>query len=125
MKVLSVVGARPNFMKVAPIIAAINRHNDKHREYFASSMQASANDVEFEVRIASTGNVYRVPKDRTVVAALAEYGIDIPTSCAQGVCGTCLTRVIDGEPDHRRRHHHTAHCFVSGAAGDRVADGKD
>jgi len=28
MKVLSVVGARPNFMKVAPIIAAINRHND-------------------------------------------------------------------------------------------------
>jgi UDP-N-acetylglucosamine 2-epimerase (non-hydrolysing) len=27
MKVLSVVGARPNFMKIAPIIAAINRHN--------------------------------------------------------------------------------------------------
>jgi len=28
MKVLTVVGARPNFMKVAPIIAAINRHNE-------------------------------------------------------------------------------------------------
>jgi UDP-N-acetylglucosamine 2-epimerase (non-hydrolysing) len=28
VKVLSVVGARPNFMKVAPIITAINRHND-------------------------------------------------------------------------------------------------
>jgi len=45
--------------------------------------------------------VYRVAKDQTVVAALAAHGIEIPTSCAQGVCGTCLTRVIDGEPDHR------------------------
>ena len=29
MKVLLVVGARPNFMKVAPIIAAIHEHNDR------------------------------------------------------------------------------------------------
>jgi len=31
MKILTVVGARPNFMKAAPIIAAINAHN-KHNE---------------------------------------------------------------------------------------------
>jgi vanillate O-demethylase ferredoxin subunit len=72
-----------------------------HREYFASKVQSSANDVEFDVRIASTGKVYRVAKDLTVVAALAAHGIDIPTSCGQGVCGTCITRVIDGEPEHR------------------------
>ena len=29
MKVLTVVGARPNFMKAAPIIAAINEHNER------------------------------------------------------------------------------------------------
>ncbi|HEY2817116.1 MAG TPA: PepSY domain-containing protein [Casimicrobiaceae bacterium] len=72
-----------------------------HREYFASQAQASPNDVEFDVRLASTGRVYRIPKDQTVVAALTAQGIDIPTSCGQGVCGTCLTRVIDGDPDHR------------------------
>jgi vanillate O-demethylase ferredoxin subunit len=33
--------------------------------------------------------------------ALAEVGLDIATSCEQGVCGTCLTRVLEGEPDHR------------------------
>jgi len=72
-----------------------------HREYFASEVRALPSDTEFDVRIASTGRVYRVAKDQTVVAALAQHGIEIATSCAQGVCGTCLTRVIDGEPDHR------------------------
>ena len=72
-----------------------------HREFFSSSVQPSADDCEFAVRIASTGKTYRIAKDETVVAALARHRIDIPTSCGQGVCGTCLTRVIDGDPDHR------------------------
>ena len=25
----------------------------------------------------------------------------VDTSCEQGVCGTCLTGVLEGEPDHR------------------------
>ena len=33
--------------------------------------------------------------------ALRKEGIDILTSCEQGVCGTCLTRVLEGEVDHR------------------------
>lgn len=32
---------------------------------------------------------------------LEENGIDIPISCEQGVCGTCITRVLDGTPNHR------------------------
>ena len=42
-----------------------------------------------------------MPKDLSVTAALAAEGVDIPTSCEQGVCGTCLTRVLGGTPDHR------------------------
>ena len=72
-----------------------------HREFFSSSVQPSADDREFDVRIASTGKTYRIARDETVAAALARHHIDIPTSCGQGVCGTCLTRVIDGDPDHR------------------------
>jgi ferredoxin-NADP reductase len=72
-----------------------------HKEYFSSDVRSLASDTAFEVKIASTGKVFRVAKDQTVVTALAQNGIDVPTSCQQGVCGTCLTRVIDGEPEHR------------------------
>jgi vanillate O-demethylase ferredoxin subunit len=36
-----------------------------------------------------------------VVQARAEVGVEVPVPCEQGVCGTCLTRVIEGVPDHR------------------------
>lgn len=72
-----------------------------HREYFATEAADASQDRSFEVQLASTGNVIHVPADRSVTAALAAVGIEIPTSCGQGVCGTCLTRIIEGIPDHR------------------------
>jgi vanillate O-demethylase ferredoxin subunit len=36
-----------------------------------------------------------------VAQVLLENGIDLPLSCEAGICGTCLTRVLEGEPDHR------------------------
>src|SRR3546814_9033617 len=32
---------------------------------------------------------------------LAANGVEIPVSCEQGICGTFVTRVLHGEPDHR------------------------
>ncbi|MDE2486313.1 MAG: oxidoreductase [Alphaproteobacteria bacterium] len=72
-----------------------------HREYFAAAHRDTANDKPFALKIASSGLVIEVPKDRSVVEALAAHGIDIPTSCGDGVCGTCLTRVLEGEVEHR------------------------
>jgi vanillate O-demethylase ferredoxin subunit len=72
-----------------------------HLEYFGAAPQDTAGDTAFDVRIASSGNTYTVPAGQTIVQALAEHGIEILTSCEQGVCGTCITRVLEGEPDHR------------------------
>jgi vanillate O-demethylase ferredoxin subunit len=72
-----------------------------HREYFAAAPIDTRHDGSFEVQIASTGMVIGIAADQTVVAALAARGIEVQTSCEQGVCGTCLTRVLDGIPDHR------------------------
>lgn len=73
-----------------------------HREYFGAEASASVADSEaFDVKIASTGNVYTIPGGQNVTEVLARQGIDIPVSCQQGVCGTCITRVLEGVPDHR------------------------
>ena len=74
-----------------------------HREHFAGEVQYARNNVAFDVRLASSGKVIPVAKEKSVVAALAEHGIEIATSCAQGVCGTCLTRVLHGEIEHHDR----------------------
>ncbi|MDP2094835.1 MAG: PDR/VanB family oxidoreductase [Hydrogenophaga sp.] len=72
-----------------------------HREYFGASVQPIAADEGFEVVAARTGTLVMVPPGKTVLQALAEAGIEVPFSCEQGVCGTCLTRVVDGTPEHR------------------------
>ena len=72
-----------------------------HREYFAAGPIDTSQDGSFEVQIASTGATIRIAADQTVVAALALAGIEVETSCEQGVCGTCLTRVLEGTPEHR------------------------
>ncbi len=72
-----------------------------HREYFAGAAVDSSTDGSFSVKVGSTGQVFDIPADKTVVQVLESHGIDIPMSCEQGVCGTCLTRVLEGVPDHR------------------------
>ncbi len=59
-----------------------------------------AGDVDFSVKLARSGQVVPVLKDQSVVDALRAHGVEVITSCAQGVCGTCVTRVLEGEPDH-------------------------
>jgi vanillate O-demethylase ferredoxin subunit len=74
-----------------------------HREYFGAA-QPSVNtggDAAFQVSLASTGKLVDVPAGTSVVDALRGCGIELPVSCEQGICGTCLTRVLSGEPDHR------------------------
>lgn len=72
-----------------------------HYEFFNAEPLKLATDGSFEVQLASTGQVIPVASQQSVVAALAACGVQVATSCEQGVCGTCLTRVLEGEPDHR------------------------
>lgn len=72
-----------------------------HLEYFGAVPQGSSGDTAFDVRVASSGKTYTVAAGQSVVQALMDHGIEILTSCEQGVCGTCIARVLEGEPDHR------------------------
>jgi vanillate O-demethylase ferredoxin subunit len=72
-----------------------------HFEYFVGVEAHAPGDRHFDVVIHSTGQVIRIEAAQTVTDALHACGVDVQTSCEQGVCGTCLTRVLEGEIDHK------------------------
>lgn len=72
-----------------------------HVERFSALPVDTSHDGSFEVVAKRTGISAVVPPDRSVLDVLADHGIDIPTSCGEGVCGTCETRVLEGEVEHR------------------------
>jgi ferredoxin-NADP reductase len=71
-----------------------------HVEYFSSDLPVAA-EGGFTVRMAKSGRVVTVQPGQTILDALKAAGVQAPFSCAQGVCGACETRVLDGLPDHR------------------------
>jgi ferredoxin-NADP reductase len=73
----------------------------KTERFAAAGGEMTRPQSRFEVVAARTGATTTVARDETIVAALRRVGVDILTSCGQGVCGTCETAVIEGHPDHR------------------------
>ncbi|MNP17333.1 Phthalate dioxygenase reductase [compost metagenome] len=72
-----------------------------HREFFAAaSVPRASQPGSFQIKLSSSGQVIDVTPDQSVVDALLAVGVEVPTSCKQGVCGVCITRVLAGEPDH-------------------------
>ena len=97
-----ICGPRP-FMDLVEQTAAITWPPEAvHLEYFSADPESLAGPrEEFTVRCARSGGEYPVAANESIVDALLKHQIKIETSCEQGVCGTCLTGVLSGEPDHR------------------------
>ena len=70
-----------------------------HKEYF--NVEVETGGDAFEVVAERSGKTIKVAAEETILQALAREGINIEMSCEQGVCGTCMCDVIEGEPDHR------------------------
>lgn len=76
----------------------IDRHDDAIDNFAATALES---DGAFSVRLASTGQSYAIARDKSVLEVLTAAGVDVPFSCESGICGSCLTRVLEGVPDHR------------------------
>ena len=90
---------------IAAVRAAAARHGwpagRVHVEHFGAALPRPGLASGFQVRIASTGQLVQVAPQCSVADALRDAGIALPLSCGEGVCGSCLTRVLDGVPDHQ------------------------
>lgn len=70
-----------------------------HIEHFTRS--AAAGGEAFVVNAVRSGVTCEVPPGKSIAAALLDHGVDVLLSCEQGLCGICLTTVLEGIPDHR------------------------
>jgi tetrachlorobenzoquinone reductase len=72
-----------------------------HLERFSAPDIVAATGGAYTVELARSKRAITVQPDQTLLQALQAAGITIKTSCQQGICGTCETRVLAGTPDHR------------------------
>lgn len=71
-------------------------------ERFTNTMaDAIVSSEPYEIKLQRSGRVVEAPGNTSVVDVLANAGVDVITSCSQGVCGTCEVDVLAGEIDHR------------------------
>jgi phthalate 4,5-dioxygenase reductase subunit len=102
----------PNDMKIyccgpQPLleeIEAISGHWPEGRvifEDFKPVEVVHADDKPFEVTLEKTGVTVQIPEDRSILEALRDNGVTTASSCESGTCGTCKTRLVAGDVDHR------------------------
>jgi phthalate 4,5-dioxygenase reductase subunit len=101
-----------------------------HFEDFGASKPAKKpDDRAFVATLARSGRSVEVPAGVSILDALRANGVDVASSCESGTCGTCKTRLVSGEADHRdlvlAEHEKASHimiCVSRAAGGDLVLD---
>lgn len=100
-----------------------------HFEAFSEATNAAPDDRPFRVRLARSGCTVEVPVGTTILEALRGAGHEVASSCESGTCGTCKTRLLDGEPDHRdlvlaeyERGDHIMVCVSRACSAELVID---
>ena len=74
----------------------------RHRyRWPAVGAEIDMNDEAFEIYAARSNLTIEVRPNETILSALNHVGIKVDTSCENGICGSCLTGVLQGKPEHR------------------------
>ncbi len=94
----------PNGFMEHVALAALARGWDAshiHREAFAPpAASAALPGHAFQVKLASSGQVFDIPEGQSIASVLVAASIAVPLSCEMGICGACLTPVVDGIAEH-------------------------
>jgi phthalate 4,5-dioxygenase reductase component len=73
-----------------------------HFEDFGSDLvRPRTDDVPFTVRLVRSNATLTVPVGATILEVMRAHGVQAPSSCESGTCGTCKTGLLSGEADHR------------------------
>ncbi|MFE3454221.1 PDR/VanB family oxidoreductase [Nonomuraea sp. NPDC059194] len=88
-----------------PLIQAVERALDDPArlrvERFRAPEQPRGSAAEAPFTVVCRDRRFTVEPGKSILETLRANGLDAPSSCEEGICGTCETRVLGGEPDHR------------------------
>ncbi|MPY53877.1 PDR/VanB family oxidoreductase [Streptomyces acidicola] len=91
-----------------PLLAAVEERCRAWRpgalrveRFRAKEQEAPAESADFDVVCSRSALTVRVTPDQSVLQAVRAAGVTALSSCAEGICGTCETEVLEGAPDHR------------------------
>ncbi|MAQ82633.1 hybrid-cluster NAD(P)-dependent oxidoreductase [Psychromarinibacter halotolerans] len=119
-------GPEPFMQAVRDALAGLGYDMDRyHQESFQAPVETADQEAPFddvvpeedelaEIIFASSGVSAQVPQTETILGAARASGLNIPSGCTFGICGTCKTRKISGEV-------HMVHN--GGISDDDIADG--
>lgn len=93
-------GPSPLITALDAACAACGRQAYSER-FSGGDVPETRDDAGFELVLSRSGRVLHVPPNQTVVEVLRDAGIEVETSCEEGVCGTCEVSVLSGAIDHR------------------------
>lgn len=75
--------------------------NQRHLERFNAVLPTAVATEGFVLSLAKSGVELAVLPGQTILEVVQAAGIAAPSSCEQGICGSCETRVLEGQVDHR------------------------
>jgi phthalate 4,5-dioxygenase reductase subunit len=100
-----------------------------HFEAFQEPEKSTKDDHAFKVTLKSSGETIEVPVGTTILEALRAAGHTVPSSCESGTCGSCKTRLVSGDVDHRdlvltdqEKSSHIMVCVSRARTGNLVID---
>ena len=122
-------GPQPLMDKVREVALASGHPAERlHFESFGGQSGAVEGDRSFVLELHRSGRQIQVPAGLSILDALEEAGVIVPSVCREGNCGSCECMVIEGEVDHRdqilseqeREAGKSLMICVSRARGDRL-----
>ncbi|WP_406639058.1 PDR/VanB family oxidoreductase [Amycolatopsis sp. WGS_07] len=102
--------------QVTSVFAPVVGEAQVHVEHFTAAEVDTSGDQAFTVEL-DTGEVFEIPADRSILSVLTDNGIEVFKSCEEGICGSCVSGVLEGTPEHRDQ------CLSASdkASGDQMA----
>ncbi len=114
------------FLRVCADLGLPNAHIERFAA--AAPVESVGSEQGFTVELQRSGRSILIAPGQSILDALLDAGVQASFSCQDGFCGSCETRVIEGEPEHRdsvlsdaeRAQNSVMMICVSGCRGERL-----